>query len=98
MVCSDTKICDKWIFFVDCVIKREKCPVRNYVGAPKIISFTQFTKNITFSLNFVNGYRMSGYTSKKNSNLFNILNFFFLDSYEPLNGINRGSMIVGEVQ
>jgi hypothetical protein len=59
---------------VACVKKTKNGYVNNNVGAPKFVFFTEATKNVLFTRNFVNEHKMCGFISRYI--FFKILNIF----------------------
>jgi hypothetical protein len=53
------KFCSEKIFFVACVKKTKNGHVNSNVEAPKIFFFTEATKYVLFSRNFMNEHKMS---------------------------------------
>jgi hypothetical protein len=56
-LCSPTKFCNEKIFYVACIKKTKNVHVNNNVGALKFIFFTEATKNVLFSRNFINEHK-----------------------------------------
>jgi hypothetical protein len=76
-LCSPTKFCDKKIFFVTYIKNTENVHVNNNVGALKFVFFTEATKNILFSRNFMNEHKMSRCISSFFYKFSNILKYIF---------------------
>jgi hypothetical protein len=58
-LCSPIKFCGEKTFCVACVKKTKNGHVNSNVGAPKFVFFTEATKNVLFSRNFVNEHKIS---------------------------------------